>query len=174
MALGEWLSVQSSRELYQRQIDTEAAELENSPEEEMKELSLIYQSKGIKKEDAEEMAGRVLQNKEVALDTLVREELGIDSRDLGGSAWEAAISSFLLFAVGAIIPLLPFLFNSGGNAIIASLLSGVAGLFIIGSAITLFTGRPVLYAGLRQVMFGLIAAGITFGIGKFIGMSLSG
>ncbi len=174
MALGEWLSVQSSRELYQRQIATEAEELENSPEEEMLELSLIYQSKGIHKEAAEGMARNVLKNKETALDTLVREELGIDTEDLGGSAWEAAISSFLLFAVGAVIPLIPFLFRTGLHAVAISLVASVAGLFIIGAAITLFTGKPMLFSGLRQVMFGTLAAAVTFGIGKLIGVSISG
>ncbi|HYW96570.1 MAG TPA: VIT1/CCC1 transporter family protein [Bacteroidales bacterium] len=174
MSLGEWLSVQSSRELYQKQIDTEAAELENSPEEEMMELSLIYQSKGIKKGVAEEMAKKVLKNQETALDTLVREELGIDKEDLGGSAWEAAISSFLLFAVGAVIPLVPFLFRTGLYAVAGSLIFSVVGLFVIGAAITLFTGKPFLFSGLRQVMFGLLAAGVTYGIGKLIGVGISG
>ncbi len=174
MALGEWLSVQSSRELYQRQINTEAAELENSPEEEMKELSLIYQSKGIKKEAAEKMAVNVMKNKDTALDTLAREELGIDMEDAGGSAWEAAISSFLLFAVGAVIPLIPFLFRTGLNAVLASLICSIVGLFVIGAAITLFTGKPLLFSGLRQVMFGMLAAAVTFGIGKIIGHSISG
>ena len=120
------------------------------------------------------MAHNVLKDKDTALDTLVREELGIDTKDLGGSAWEAAISSFLLFAVGAIIPLIPFLFRSGFEAVIGSMIFSIAGLFIIGAAITLFTGKPFFYSGIRQVMFGTLAALVTFGIGKLIGTSISG
>ncbi|MBN2349037.1 MAG: VIT1/CCC1 transporter family protein [Bacteroidales bacterium] len=174
MALGEWLSVQSSRELYLRQIQTEMDELENSPEEEALELSLIYQSKGIEKSKAEEMSREVLKNKDTALDTLVREELGIDINELGGSAWEAAFTSFILFTLGAIIPLLPFLFISGGPSVLVSLSVSAAGLFIIGSAITLYTGRGILFSGIRQVIFGLLAAAVTFGIGKLIGISIAG
>jgi VIT1/CCC1 family predicted Fe2+/Mn2+ transporter len=173
MALGEWLSVQSSRELNQRQIDIEMAEFENSPEEERVELSLIYQSKGIEKSKAEEMARQVLENKETAVDTLVREELGLDSEELGGSAWEAALTSFLLFAAGAFIPLLPFLFLQNFYPVILSLGLSTLTLFGTGAVITLFTGRSIWVSGMRQVVFGLLAAAITFGIGKLIGVSIS-
>jgi VIT1/CCC1 family predicted Fe2+/Mn2+ transporter len=177
MALGEWLSVQSSRELYERQIAVEAAELKAHPEEEQEELALIYEAKGLKPEQAQALAARLLASPESALDTLAREELGVDPEELGGSAWEAAISSFCLFAVGAIIPVSPFLFLSGANpttAILASLLVSSLGLFGIGAAITLMTGRNVLFSGFRQVLFGLAAAGVTFGIGKLLGVSLGG
>jgi VIT1/CCC1 family predicted Fe2+/Mn2+ transporter len=172
MALGEWLSVQSSRELNQRQIDIETTELENSPEEEELELTLIYQSKGVPKEQAEEMASAVLQNKETAVETLVREELGLDSQELGGSAWEAAITSFILFAIGAILPLIPFLFLQSYYPVWISLGLSIAGLFILGAAITFYTGKSLWYSGFRQILFGLAAAGITYGIGKLIGISL--
>ena len=102
MALGEWLSVSTTRESYQRQIKTEADELEQMPEEEEEELALIYQAKGLPMDQAKALAQRLIANKETALDTLVREELGIDPEELGGSAWAAAGTSFLLFAVGAI------------------------------------------------------------------------
>jgi vacuolar iron transporter family protein len=169
MALGEWLSVQSSRELNQRQVDIETEEMENSPEEEMLELALIYQSKGMEKEESEKMAAKVFENKESAIDTLVREELGLDSEDLGGSAWEAAITSFILFAVGAIIPLLPFLFSSNFHPVILSLGVSTIGLFLLGAVITFYTGKNTWYSGFRQILFGLIAAGIVFGIGRLIG-----
>ena len=172
MALGEWLSVQSSRELYQRQIDIEIEEIETNPEAELKELALIYQAKGIEKEAAERMARQVFDNKESAYETLAREELGINPEELGGSAWEAAITSFILFAIGAIIPVIPFLFTSGPSATIASLAFSTVGLFGIGAAITLFTGRKVAFSGIRQVLFGLTAAAITFGIGWLIGMGI--
>lgn len=173
MALGEWLSVQSSRELNQRQIDIETTELENSPEEELIELTLIYQSKGIPRERAEEMASQVFQNKESAADTLVREELGLDSEELGGSAWEAAITSFVLFALGAVLPLLPFLFMRSFHPVWMSLAMSVTGLFLLGAAITLYTGKSFLVSGLRQVLFGLAASGVTYGIGRLIGISMS-
>ncbi len=174
MALGEWLSVQSSRELYQKQIDIEIEEIETSPEAEKKELALIYQAKGVDEETATRLATQVFEDKESAYTTLVREELGIDPDELGGSAWEAAIASFALFAVGAIIPVIPYLFLSGSTAIFASLAISTVGLFGIGAAITLFTGRSVAYSGLRQVLFGLAAAAVTFGIGHLIGVSLEG
>jgi VIT1/CCC1 family predicted Fe2+/Mn2+ transporter len=173
MALGEWLSVQSSRELYQRQIQIEKEELEARPEEEQEELALIYQSKGLPKDRAEELAGHIISG-DSALDTLSREELGIDPEELGGSAWEAAITSFFLFAVGAIVPVFPFIFLSGMTAVIISVIISAFGLFAIGAAITLMTGRSVLYSGMRMVIFGLLAAGLTYGIGKLIGVSVGG
>ena len=173
MALGEWLSVQSSRELYQRQIQIEKEELEARPEEEQEELALIYQSKGLPKERAQELAKHII-NGDSALDTLSREELGIDPDELGGSAWEAAITSFFLFAVGAIVPVIPFIFLSGTTAVIVSIIISAFGLFAIGAAITLMTGRSVLYSGMRMVLFGLIAAALTYGIGRLIGVSISG
>lgn len=173
MALGEWLSVQSSRELYQRQIQIEKEELEARPEEEQEELALIYQSKGLPRERAEELAKHIL-NGDSALDTLSREELGIDPEELGGSAWEAAITSFFLFAAGAIVPVFPFIFLSGTTAVIVSIIISAIGLFVIGAAITLMTGRSVLYSGLRMVLFGLTAAALTYGIGRLIGVSIGG
>ncbi len=174
MALGEWLSVQSSRELYAHQIATEAEEIQTSPEEETEELALIYEARGFDKTTARELAEKVLSNQETALDTLAREELGINPEDLGGSAWEAAITSFILFAVGAIIPVAPFLFTSGMPAVFISIGLSTIGLFILGAVITLFTGRTVLFSGFRMVIFGLIAAAVTFGIGRLIGVSIGG
>jgi VIT1/CCC1 family predicted Fe2+/Mn2+ transporter len=169
MALGEWLSVQSSRELNQRQVDIETEEMENSPEEEMLELALIYQSKGMDKEEAEKMAQKVFENKESAIDTLVKEELGLDIKELGGSAWEAAFTSFILFAIGAIIPLLPFLFLNHFHPVLFSLGLSTLGLFFLGAVITFYTGKNTWYSGLRQVFFGLLAAGLVYGIGRLIG-----
>jgi VIT1/CCC1 family predicted Fe2+/Mn2+ transporter len=159
MALGEWLSVQSSRELFENQVKIEKMEIARNPEEEAEELALIYEARG-------------LTNKENAVETLAREELGINPSELGGSAWEAAITSFILFALGAIIPVIPFLLLSGGTAVLVSIGLSTLGLFGIGASITLFTGRNPLYSGARMVIFGLIAAAITFGIGKLIGVSI--
>lgn len=174
MALGEWISVKSSQELSENQMQLEMDELESNPEGEEKELVLIYMSKGVEEAQAREMARSVMQDKDKAHEILVREELGIDAGELQGSAMEAAVTSFLLFAVGAIIPVIPFFFLGGMQAVGVSALLSALGLFGIGSAITLFTGRSVWYSGLRQVFFGLAAAAITFGIGKIIGVSVAG
>ena len=172
MALGEWLSVQSSRELYRHQLETEEEELLAAPEEEEEELALIYQARGLEEDQARAFAASMMSNRDTALDTLAREELGIDPEELGGSAWEAAITSFILFSLGAIVPVLPFLFARGSAAVWLSVaFSGVA-LFVVGGAITLFTGRSVLFSGTRQVLFGLVAAALTFGIGRLVGVSL--
>jgi vacuolar iron transporter family protein len=174
MALGEWLSVQSSKELYENQIALETTELEASPEEEKMELVLLYQAKGMTLEEAKKLAEKAFVTKESAIETLITEELGINKEELEGSAWEAGITSFILFAIGAIIPLYPFMFLEGCNAIYLSVGSSVVGLFGIGSAITLFTGKSVLFSGTRQVIFGLLAAAVTYGIGALIGVSIAG
>lgn len=174
MALGEWLSVQSSRELNQRQIDLEMEELEASPEDEKKELILLYQAKGMNLDEAQKLAEKAFENQDSAMDAIITEELGIDKEELGGSAWEAAIASFILFSIGAIIPLYPFIFVSGEKAILLSLGSCIIGLFGIGAAITLLTGKSIWFSGFRQVLFGLTAAAVTYGIGALIGVSLAG
>jgi VIT1/CCC1 family predicted Fe2+/Mn2+ transporter len=174
MALGEWLSVQSSRELFSHQISVEKSEIETAPEEEAEELALIYEARGLSSEQAHLLASQIISRPESALDTLAREELGVNPEELGGSAWEAAITSFILFAIGAIVPVIPFTFLAGYTAVIVSILFSIVGLFILGSVITLFTGRGVLYSGMRMVIFGLLAAAVTFGIGRLIGVSLAG
>jgi VIT1/CCC1 family predicted Fe2+/Mn2+ transporter len=174
MAMGEWLSVNSARELYQSQIATEKMELEQVPEEELEEMVLIYQAKGLSEPEARALAERMMANKDIALDTLVREELGIDPDELGGSAWSAAGASFFLFAGGAIFPIIPFLLLQGQAAVIGSLLLSGAALFTIGAGTSLFTGRTVLFSGVRQLVIGLAAAAVTYGIGLLFGVSLSG
>ncbi len=174
MALGEWISVQSSRELYERQIAIEARELDEFPEEEEAELALIYQSKGLPEAEARALAARLTADRTSALDALAREELGVDPAELGGSAWVAAATSFVLFAIGAIVPVLPFLFLSGLSAVLASVLVSTVALFLIGAAITLLTGRSVLVSGMRQVVFGLAAAALTWGVGRMIGVAIGG
>lgn len=174
MSLGEWISVQSSKELYENQMQLEMEELETNPEGEEKELALIYFSKGIPEDQAKQMAHEIMSDKDRAHEVLIREELGINKEDLQGSAMEAAVSSFILFAIGAIIPVVPFFFIGGTKAIIISTIMSALGLFLIGASITLFTGKNVWYSGFRQVLFGLLAAAITFGIGKLIGVSVLG
>lgn len=171
MALGEWISVQSSRELAERQLAIEAEELEAVPEEETEELALIYEAKGIERDQARKMAERIIADRSTALETLGREELGIDVREIG-SPWTAALWSLLLFAGAAILPIVPFFIGGGTAAIVASGAISALALFTLGAAITLFTGRGVLFSGMRQMVIGLAAAAITFGIGSLIGASI--
>lgn len=173
MAMGEWLSVTSSRELYQSQIDAEAEELRTVPEEEREELVLIYQAKGLEEAQARALADKLLSDPDSALDTLAREELGINPDDLGGSAWGAAASSFALFSVGAIFPVAPLLFVSGDAAIAASLGSSAFALALIGAGTSLFTGRGMAFSMLRQVLIGLAAAGVTYAAGMVAGTALA-
>ena len=172
MAAGEYVSMRAQRELFERQIQLERDELETMPEEEERELVLIYQAKGLPKEEAESVAARLMQNPEVALDTLVREELGLDPSTLG-SPWGASIGSFLAFAAGALVPVIPFFFGANASApfvVAAAALSAVA-LFAVGASLSLFTGRSALLSGVRQLGLGAAAAALTFGIGSIIGVS---
>lgn len=173
MSLGEWISVKSSQELYENQMQIEMDELETNPEGEQRELALIYMAKGIPEAQAATMAAEIMKDKTLAHEILVKEELGINAEELKGSAVEAAVYSFILFAIGAVIPVIPFMFATGMKAVIISVTLSAVGLFLIGAAITLFTGKNVWYSGFRQVIFGLAAAAITFGIGKLIGVAIA-
>lgn len=173
MALGEWISVQSSREAAERQLAIERDEIAAVPDEEREELTLIYQARGLPEDEARIVAERVFeQGEEAALDVMAREELGIDPDELGGSPWTAAWASFLLFAIGAIVPVLPFLVASGTAAVVGAAVASGAALFLLGAAITLFTGRGTARSGLRQLGFGLAAAAITYGGGALLGTVL--
>lgn len=172
MALGEWLSVQSARELYSRQIGIEREELAAAPEEEEEELALIYQAKGATETQARALARQIVSG-DRALETLAREELGIDPDELGGSAYIAAATSFAMFAGGAVVPLLPFAAFTGTAAVVASAILSGAALFGIGALITLITGQHALRAGLRQLAIGAAAAGITFVVGRLLGVALA-
>lgn len=174
MALGEWVSVTSSHELAQREIRIEASELAEDPEGEGEELKLIYEAKGLGAKEAEAMVARLLKDRSSALDVLAREELGIDPTERGGSAREAALSSFVLFTIGAVVPIIPFLVARGIVAVTASLAVSALALFGIGAAITLFTGMPVWRSGGRQLLLGLAAAGVTYGVGRLIGIAIAG
>jgi vacuolar iron transporter family protein len=173
MALGEWVSVTSARELAEREIRIESSELQEDPKSEGEELQLIYESKGLSGDEAKRVVDQMLSDKTATLDALAREELGIDPTELGGSAYEAAVASFMLFALGAMVPILPFLVTEGRVAVMTSVgLSGLA-LFAIGAAITIFTGVTLWRSGSRQLALGLGAAGITFVIGRVIGATLT-
>ena len=173
MAIGEWLSVQSARELFAHQVKVEREELLNVPQEEEEELTLIYQSKGLTPEQARLMA-KSITGGEIgrAVDTLAREELGIDPDELGGSAWVAALTSFFLFAFGAIVPLAPFFFASGAGAVVASIIVSSLALMAVGAGITVVTGSSVIKTGGRQVLLGLFAAAVTFGLGTLVGHAI--
>jgi VIT1/CCC1 family predicted Fe2+/Mn2+ transporter len=174
MALGEWLSVQSSRELHQAQIETEREEIMVMPEQEAEELALIYEAKGMDAESAKRAAREVMEDPDAFLDTKVREELGIDPDELGGSAWQAAIASFFLFAIGAIVPVIPLFFLEGTAAVLTSVAFAAIGLFILGAATALVTGTGVGRTGTRSLVLGLAAAGATFGIGSLLGVAIGG
>lgn len=174
MALGEWLSVQSSRELHQAQIETEREEIMVMPEQEAEELALIYQAKGMDAESARRAAMEVMADPDAFLDTKVREELGIDPEELGGSAWQAAIASFFLFAMGAVVPVIPLFFLEGTAAVWSSVAFAATGLFLLGSATALVTGTGVIRTGARSLVLGLAAAAATFGIGSLLGVAVGG
>jgi vacuolar iron transporter family protein len=172
MAAGEYISMQSQRELFERQIALERAELAAMPEEEEAEMAAIYRAKGFPEHEAASIAARLFENPEKALDTLVREELGLDPDELG-SPIGAASGSFFAFAVGAAIPVLAYLVASGAPAFVASLLMSLAALFAVGAGVSLLTGRSVLFSGARQVLIGAAAAGVTFAVGSIIGVSVA-
>ncbi|MFC5995111.1 VIT1/CCC1 transporter family protein [Pseudonocardia hispaniensis] len=172
MALGEWVSVQSSRELVERQLELEADEIASLPEEEIEELRLIYQARGLPEEEAYSVAKQVMDDPDIALDTLAREELGIDPDERGGNPWTAALTSFGLFAIGAVIPVLPFFWLGTWPGVLVSAAAGAVGLFALGAATTLFTGRGMLRSGLRQTALGLIAAAATYGLGTLLGVAV--
>ena len=174
MALGEWVSVTSSQELERREIRIEGSELAEDPEGEGDELKLIYEAKGLGANEADTMVARLLKDRSSALDALAREELGIDPTERAGSAREAAMSSFVLFTIGAVVPIIPFLVARGILAVTASLAVSALALFGIGAAITLFTGMPVWRSGGRQLLLGLAAAGVTYGVGRLIGIAITG
>jgi VIT1/CCC1 family predicted Fe2+/Mn2+ transporter len=168
MAAGEYVSVRSQREMFEHQIGAERDELRQYPEQEAAELSLIYQARGLTKEDADRAATHLIADPDRALDTLAREELGIDPGALG-SASGAALSSFASFALGAAVPLLPFVLAVRSGALGASVLLTALALFGIGCAISLFTGRGALRSGARMLLIGGAAGGVTYAIGRIVG-----
>ena len=172
MAMGEWISVQSSRELHEYELRVERTHIEEEPSREQAELALVYEQKGMHPEQAKAVAVSLMADARTALDTHAREELGIDPHELGGSPWVAAGTSFALFVVGAIVPVLAFVFLEGTAAVAAALAASTVALFAIGAAITLLTGRSVWSSGLRQLAFGLGAAAVTYGVGSLFGVAV--
>lgn len=172
MGAGEWISMQSQRELFERQIELEREELRVMPEQEEAELAALYRRKGIPDADARRLAHHLMADPDMALDTKVREELGLDPAELG-SPWGAAGGSFLAFVVGALVPLIPYLLADGTAAFIASLGFSLLALFLVGAAVSLLTGKSAWRSGLRQMGIGGLAAAVTFAVGSLIGVAAS-
>jgi VIT1/CCC1 family predicted Fe2+/Mn2+ transporter/rubrerythrin len=173
MAAGEYVSVSAQREVFEQQIAIEKEELEMSPKEEEEELSLIYQAKGIPEQEASRLAQRIIQNPKTAIDTLAREELGLDPAGLG-SPWTAAISSFCAFVIGAFVPVAPYLLTAGTKAWIASAALSFFALFTVGAVLSIFTARGPLLSGARMLGIGLLVSAITYSVGWLFGVSVVG
>jgi VIT1/CCC1 family predicted Fe2+/Mn2+ transporter len=171
MAAGEYISMRSQRESYEHEIELEAEELRDDPEAETEELALIYRAKGLDAEEADKVAKTIMKDRDAALDTMAREELGLDPDELG-SPWGAAFSSLIAFAVGAVVVVLPYIFGSGRAALITAIILAALALFGVGATIGLINGRRALRAGARQLIVGGTAALIVFGIGHLIGATV--
>jgi VIT1/CCC1 family predicted Fe2+/Mn2+ transporter len=171
MASGEWISIRSQRELYENELRVEQEELIAFPEEEREELEMIYRAKGIAPEAARSLVDNIMNRNDVALDTLAREELGLDPTTLG-SPWVAAVSSFVAFALGALLPVIPFLFGSGTAATIVAAAVSIVALFGVGAATSIFTGRHAGRAGIRMALIGTVVALVTFFVGKVVGQTV--
>jgi vacuolar iron transporter family protein len=172
MGAGEYVSMAAQKELFEKQIALEKEELEADPKEEEEELSLLYQAKGIPKGEAAALAHRIVENPATAIDTLAREELGLDPSELGSPSG-AAVSSFLAFVAGAIVPVLPYIVTSGTAALIASAALSCVALFVVGAVLSIFTARGLLASGFRMLAIGLLASAITYSVGWLLGVSVA-
>jgi vacuolar iron transporter family protein len=172
MAAGEYVSMSSQREMYQRELSLEAQELADNPQEERDELILLYRAKGLSREQATGIADKIMEDHEVALDTLAREELGLDPDELG-SPWSAAFSSLCAFAVGALVVVVPYLFAGGTLALVVAIGLSLLAMGAIGAGVGVLNGRSTLRSATRQIIVGSIAALVTFGVGYIAGVSMS-
>jgi VIT1/CCC1 family predicted Fe2+/Mn2+ transporter len=173
MGAGEYISMKVQREVFEELIHKEAHEIATQPEEELRELAEIYEAKGIGPKTASIIAAELMKDPQIALETHAREELGIDMNEGLGSPWAAAGSSFVMFSIGALVPLVPFLFASGGPAILISAAVSAVTLFAVGAAMTILTGRSSLLSGMRMLAIGAVAAAITYGVGTLLGVAVS-
>jgi VIT1/CCC1 family predicted Fe2+/Mn2+ transporter len=171
MAAGEYISMQSQRELFENQISIEREEMRVMPDIEEQELSAIYRSKGLSEADADRIAASLMKDPKQALDTKVREELGLDPNELG-SPWGAAASSFAAFGIGAVVPLVPFLLTTGMLAFVSGLTLSFVALFAVGAGVSLVTGRGLLFSGARQVLIGAGAAAMTYAVGSIFNATI--
>lgn len=172
MAAGEYVSVKTQKDLFAYQIGLEAEELRLYPEEEAAELALIFEARGLSQGEAQKLSKRLISDPDLALNTLAREELGLDPDDLG-SEYQAALFSFVAFSAGAIVPLLPFILRLGENALLYCASMTLASLFLTGAGLSLFTGRNAILSGLRMLLIGSGAAAITYWIGALLGVAIS-
>lgn len=172
MAAGEYLSMTAQRELMERELEVERRSLSRSPEGEAAELRSMYVRRGIDPTVASDMVNEVMQDPELALETHAREELGITTQNLG-SPWQAAAASFVAFAIGAFIPLAPWLFTSGTPAIVLSVVLGAVAALVVGAVLAKFTERPAIVSALRQLGVTAVAAAVTYGVGRAIGTGTS-
>jgi vacuolar iron transporter family protein len=168
MAAGEFISMTAQRELLQRELDIEREALADNPRAESKELQGMYERRGIDPGVARDMVDQVMQDPELALETHAREELGISAAHLG-SPVQSALSSFVTFAIGAFIPLLPWLITRGTVAIVWSIVLGALASLIVGAILAAFTERPLVKSAVRQLLITATAAAVTYGIGRAIG-----
>ena len=171
MASGEYISMRAQRDRYEYLLEMERGELEEFPEEEREELALIYRAKGLTKEEANTVADRIMQDPEIALDTMAREELGLDPRQLGAPGIAAA-SSFIAFAAGAFVPVLPHTVGEGDIAFALSGILSALALVVVGSLLSALSGKHVLWGGIRMLIIGVTAATLTFGLGTLVGEAL--
>jgi vacuolar iron transporter family protein len=169
MGSGEYVSMRVQREVLERLLHLEAHELGNDPDLEREELSAIYQRKGLPPDLAGQVATELMRDPTVALDTHAREELGIDADEGLGSPWGAAISSFVTFAFGAMLPLIPFFFTEGTQAVVMAGVIAAVSLLVVGALTSLLTGRSAVFSAVRQLLIGVLAALVTYAIGRAIG-----
>jgi len=172
MAAGEYVSMAAQKELLERELDVERRSLATRPSFERRELAAIYEKRGVSPAAAEELSAEMMRDPEVALETHAREELGVNPRQLG-SPIGAAVSSFFAFAMGAVIPLVPWFFVGGTSAIIISVSLGALTALAIGAAIGISTGRGPLRSAVRQLLLGAAAGGVTYAIGAVLGVRLN-
>jgi VIT1/CCC1 family predicted Fe2+/Mn2+ transporter len=172
MAAGEYVSMKAQSELLEHELEMERIELHRNPNVELVELTQIYKSRGIDPDIARELAQEMMANPELALETHAREELGIDPNALG-SPIGAAVSSFIAFALGALLPLVPWFFGGGTSAVVASVVLAAAGAIAVGIALARFTGRSAWHSALRQLAIAVVAASVTFAVGRAVGVGVS-
>ena len=168
MAAGEYVSMAAQSELLQRELEIERRELERHPEDETRELAATYRLRGVEEADARRIAEAIMRNPEVALEVHAREELGLQPGKTG-NPWQAAGSSFVMFSIGAVIPLLPWFFTSGTTAALLSIVLGAVSVLAVGWTVAIFTGRSRVRSALRQLAFATVAAGVAFGVGHLVG-----
>ncbi|HEV8025602.1 MAG TPA: VIT1/CCC1 transporter family protein [Candidatus Nanopelagicales bacterium] len=171
MAAGEYVSMASQRDLFNREIDIERQELLEKPEEEKLELELIYRAKGLPRDQAKAIAERIMSNPEIALDTLAREELGLDPDELG-SAWKAAASSFIAFSIGASVVVIPYALLSGVPALVLAIAMSLIGMIVVGGIVGSLSGRGIVFSAGRQILWGAGAAAVTYLVGSLVGVNV--